>query len=229
MPADDVPSLTPNQILALVVLMSEARELNNNELKELAGFSLTGADNTKLESKLGLVATDRSHRPFSHSLTDRGWRVVRELHTMEPPKASKSATRTLITLLGNIRRGLEQLQTSHSVKITEGEFFRPLAPAGEVDAEPVDAGADVDAEARVRAVYAQLAGRPGEWVGLADLRDQLTELSRDAVDEALRSLLRQDGVRIIPVANTKALEPRDRAAALSIGGEDSHALSIGRP
>nr|BFE63932.1 hypothetical protein GCM10020063_084580 [Dactylosporangium thailandense] len=227
MPADDVPSLTPNQILALVVLMSEARELNNNELKELAGFSLTGTDNTKLESKLGLVATDRSHRPFSHSLTDRGWRVVRELHTMEPPKASKSATRTLITLLGNIRRGLEQLQTSHSVKITEGEFFRPLATAGEDYVEPVVA--DADTEARVRAAYAQLAGRPGEWVGLADLRDQLTELSRDAVDEALRSLLRQDGVRIIPVANTKALEPRDRAAALSIGGEDSHALSIGRP
>ncbi|MER7273436.1 hypothetical protein ABT369_03165 [Dactylosporangium sp. NPDC000244] len=225
MPADDVPSLTPNQILALVVLMSEARELNNNELKELAGFSLTGTDNTKLESKLGLVATDRSHRPFSHSLTDRGWRVVRELHTMEPPKASKSATRTLITLLGNIRRGLEQLQTSHSVKITEGEFFRPLAHASEGDVEPLDA----DVEARVRTAYAQLAGRPGEWVGLADLRDQLTELSRDAVDEALRSLLRQDGVRIIPVANTKALEPRDRAAALSIGGEDSHALSIGRP
>jgi hypothetical protein len=218
MPAvDDVPSLTPNQILALVVLMSEARELSNNELKELAGFSLTGADNTKLESKLGLVATDRSHRPFSHQLTDRGWRVVRELHTMEPPKASKSATRTLLTLLGNLNRSLEQLQSTHGVKLSHGEFFRK---------SPERNG---DAEARVREAYAGLAVRPGEWVGLADLRERLADLSRAEVDEALLGLLDQDGVRIIPVANTKALKDRDRAAAVRIGGEDSHALSIERP
>ncbi len=46
--ADDAPNLNPNQILALVVLMAAAREVNNNELKELAGFSLTGDDNKNL-------------------------------------------------------------------------------------------------------------------------------------------------------------------------------------
>src|SRR5262245_40654208 len=117
---DDVPSLTPNQILALVVLMSEAREVDNNELKELAGFALTGTDNAKLETKLGLVTTDRSHRPFSHQLTDEGWRVVKALHTTQPPKQGKSASRTLFTLLGNIHRALEQLQTTHGVKVSLG-------------------------------------------------------------------------------------------------------------
>jgi len=41
-------------------------------------------------------------------------------------------------------------------------------------------------------------------------------------------MLRQAGVRIIPVANTKALRPRDRAAALHVGDTDTHALAIGQ-
>ncbi|GAA2374691.1 hypothetical protein [Dactylosporangium salmoneum] len=225
MPTEDVPSLTPNQILALVVLMSEAHKLNNNELKELAGFSLTGDDNKKLE-KLGLIQTDRSHRPFSHELTDKGWHVMRDLHTTEPPKAGKSASRALLTLLGNIHRSLEQLQVTHGVKLSEGEFFRQVR--GESVEGAVVSETAGDAEAQVRAAYAELAPAPGEWVGLADLRDKLERLERAEVDRALMALLDRGDVRIIPVANTKALKPRDIAAALRIGGEDNHTLSIGR-
>jgi hypothetical protein len=35
-----------------------------------------------------------------------------------------------------------------------------------------------------------------------------------------------NGVRIIPIANSKGLDTRDREAALRMGGEDHHALSI---
>ena len=218
----DVPKLSPNQIFALVVLMSEARPLNNTDMNELAGFSLTGADNTKLE-KLGLVETDRSHAPYSHQLTEKGWGLVRKLHMMEPPKESKSAARTLLTLLGNINRSLKQLQTTHGVKLNHGEFFRQQLPTEGSVAE------GADAESRVRKAYASLAGQPGEWVGLADLRDELASLGRAEVDAALMVLLDQEGVRIIPVANAKALTARDRAAAIDIGGEASHVLSIARP
>jgi hypothetical protein len=219
----DVPKLSPNQILILIVLMSEARELNNTELKELAGFPLSGADNKKLET-LGLVETNRTRSPYSHQLTDEGWKQVRKLHLMEPPKESKSATRTLLTLLGNIDRSLGQLRSTHGVLLSQGEFFRPQQA-------PVEGGvAEIeDAESMVRKAYALLAGQPGDWVGLADLRDQVPGLTRAAVDAALMALLDQDGVRIIPVANTKALTPRDRAAAIEIGGEANHAMSIGRP
>lgn len=213
MPSDEMPALTPNQILALVVLMAEARKVDNNELRELAGFSLTGADNKKLE-KLGLVETDRSRRLLAHQLTDHGWRVMRELHMTEPPKAGKSASRTLLTLLGNVQRGLEQLRFSHGVKLSAGEFFRRPS---------------FDVEMRIREAYAALVPNPGDWLGLADLRDRLTDLDRAAVDEGLRSMVGQQDVRIIPVANTKALKPRDVEAAVEIGGEESHTLSIGRP
>jgi hypothetical protein len=219
----DVPKFSSSQLLALVVLMSEARQLNNTELKALAGFSLTGADNKKLEKTLGLVDTDRSHAPYSHQLTEKGWGLVRKLHMMEPPTESKSATRTLLTLLRSVDRSLDQLQSTYGVKLSHGEFFRQQRQASE---ERVVEGADP--ESRVRKAYALLAGQPGDWVGLADLRDQLRGLTRAEVDAALMALLDQDGVRIIPVANTKALNARDRAAAIDIGGEASHALSIGR-
>ncbi|TDC42985.1 hypothetical protein E1258_32330, partial [Micromonospora sp. KC207] len=119
----DLPDLTPNQINALVVLMVEARRLSNAELRELAGFPLTGKDNEKLV-KLGLVETDRKRRPFSHELTDEGWRVMRELHGGTPPRAGGSASRSLFTLLASLRRGLDRLRISH------GDFFGQTAGAG---------------------------------------------------------------------------------------------------
>lgn len=238
----DVPHLTPNQINALVVLMVEARRLTNVELKELAGFTLTGKDNTKLVD-LGLVDTDRTHRPFAHELTEQGWRVARQLHTAAPPKQGGSTTRSLFVVLSNLHRSLDRLRVSH------GDFFKQTAvtaapatseprqevpaptvtattaaPATAATAAPVSAA---EVEALVRSAYRELATAPGAWVGLADVRDRLADTDRAALDAALRAMVGRDDVRIIPVANTKSLTARDRAAAVRIGNEDNHALAIG--
>ncbi|RAO45375.1 hypothetical protein [Micromonospora saelicesensis] len=235
----DVPHLTPNQINALVVLMVEARRLTNVELKELAGFTLTGKDNTKLVD-LGLVDTDRTHRPFAHELTEQGWRVARQLHTAAPPKQGGSTTRSLFVVLSNLHRSLDRLRVSH------GDFFKQTeataapatsepqhqAPAPTVTATTAApaAAAPVSAaevEALVRSAYRDLATAPGAWVGLADVRDRLADTDRAALDAALRAMVGREDVRIIPVANTKSLTARDRAAAVRIGNEDNHALAIG--
>ncbi|MEV1075702.1 hypothetical protein [Micromonospora parva] len=225
----DVPHLTPNQINALVVLMVEARRLTNVELKELAGFTLTGKDNTKLVD-LGLVDTDRTHRPFAHELTDEGWRVARQLHTTAPPKQGGSTTRSLFVVLSNLHRSLDRLRVSH------GDFFKqtgaPALAASEPQHEapapaavtPVPAA---EVEALVRSAYRDLATAPGAWVGLADVRDRLADTDRATLDAALRAMVGREDVRIIPVANTKSLTARDRAAAVRIGNEDNHALAIG--
>ncbi|MEU8388477.1 hypothetical protein [Micromonospora sp. NPDC048842] len=238
----DVPRLTPNQINALVVLMVEARRLTNVELKELAGFTLTGKDNTKLVD-LGLVDTDRTHRPFAHELTEEGWRVARQLHTAAPPKQGGSTTRSLFVVLSNLHRSLDRLRVSH------GDFFKQTeataapatgeprheAPAPTVTATtapPASAASAAsvsaaDVEALVRSAYRDLATAPGAWVGLADVRDRLADTDRAALDAALRAMVGREDVRIIPVANTKSLTTRDRAAAVRIGNEDNHALAIG--
>jgi hypothetical protein len=213
--------LTSTQVQSLVVLMAEARALNNNDLKELAGFALTGKDNESLESQ-GLITTDRSQTPFVHELTDRGWRVAREIHASAPPATGGSAIKTLFNVLANLHRSLDRLQISH------GEFFKQTAAVPVVTAPATSApSATANVETMIRDAYAALAPRPGGWVGLADLRERLATVERSEVDAVLRSMARQDGVRIIPVANTKALESRDRAAALRIGEEDNHTLAIG--
>jgi hypothetical protein len=115
---------------------------------------------------------------------------------------------------------------------------RPRAPANK--AAPAALSTDpavraVEVDNRVREAYSKLAAKPGTWVGLADLRDNLGDLSREEQDAALTKMLLSADyndpgrVRIIPVANTKALKPRDRAAALRIGNEDNHAIWIGDP
>ena len=214
MPIDDtLPRLTPTQMQALVVLMAEARELTNNELKELAGFTLTGADNAKLV-KLGLVETDKSHRPYSHVLTDKGWHVAREVHTIPAPKGSGSAIKSLLVVLANVHRSLDRLQVSHA------EFFKRTAISVAEDAGSV--------ESAVRAAYAELAKTPGDWVGLAELRSRLSDIDRKTLDGTLLTMERQDGVRIVPVADTKNLSSQDRAAALRIGSQDNHTIAIGQ-
>ncbi|MEU4781318.1 hypothetical protein [Micromonospora sp. NPDC023633] len=224
----DLPDLTPNQINALVVLMVEARNLTNNELKELAGFSLTGKDNAKLV-ELGLVETDRSHRPFSHELTDEGWRVVRQLHAGALPARSGSATRSLFTLLAGLHRSLSRLGLSHADFFTQPPAIPgPAAGSTPPALLPAPVAAEPGAlEALIRAAYRELAREPGAWVGLADLRERLGGQDRATVDATLRAMVRQDGVRIIPVANTKSLTARDRAAAVRIGDEENHTLAIG--
>ncbi|MFG1914874.1 hypothetical protein [Micromonospora sp. NPDC048898] len=225
----DVPHLTPNQINALVVLMVEARRLTNTELNELAGFTLTGKDNKKLVD-LGLVETDRTTRPFAHELTEEGWRVVRHLHLSAPPKQGGSTTRSLFVVLSNLHRSLDRLRVSH------GDFFKQtdataLATGAPRQEAPATATAtDVtatDVEALVRTAYRELATAPGAWVGLADVRDRLADTDRASLDAVLRAMVGREDVRIIPVANTKSLTARDRAAAVRIGNEDNHALAIG--
>jgi hypothetical protein len=226
---NDRPNFSASQIQALVVLMAEARSLDNNALKELAGSSLTGKENDNLVD-LGLVETDRSQRPYSHTLTDAGWHFVRELHLTPPPTGS--ATKSLFTLLTNLNRSLERLGISY------GEFFKRTAEEVQRVSPPKKASPRKatsspkakDPEQAIRAAYQKLATEAGGWVGLADLRKGLKSkgILRANIDEALRAMARQSGVRIIPVADTKNLTRSDKMAALEIGGEDNHMIAIGQ-
>lgn len=69
----------------------------------------------------------------------------------------------------------------------------------------------------------------GGWAGIADVRDDLAAAgySRDEQDKALRAMLGQPDVRIVPVADRKNLKPRDRAAALVVGRDDLTAIQVG--
>ena len=121
---------------------------------------------------------------------------------------------------------------------------RASAPdlTGEHGLSTVPAVREVQVENRIRAAYRDIRGDRGygnsAWVGMADLREQIgDDIPRSEVDAALRRMLRAapadpnepGAVRLIPVANRKALKPRDRAAQFRIGDDDIDALAMDDP
>lgn len=87
-----------------------------------------------------------------------------------------------------------------------------------------DTDAIADYVTRIRAAYRHLAN-PGELVSLTDLRPMVGG-HRGLVDAALTHLGRQNGVSIVPESNQKMLTAWDRAAAVRIGSQDKHLISI---
>lgn len=96
----------------------------------------------------------------------------------------------------------------------------PTAPQGQPSIAAV--------QGQVRDIYDELAKEPGTWVPLTKLRTRLSRnLDRAHVDDALTQMNRVRGVNFAPESNQKALLPADRAAALSLGDQAKHFISIG--
>lgn len=83
-------------------------------------------------------------------------------------------------------------------------------------------------EADIRAAYQRLARRPGGYVKMADIRDQIGSHDRPHVDEVLVDLNRNSpDLQIVAESNQKSLTARDIAAAVTFGGgRDRHMLVI---
>jgi hypothetical protein len=213
---DPVASLTPKQLGALIILMAEARDVSNNEFEEMAKFRLKG-DEWKNLVERGLIEMHKDGQVLVFHLTDHGWGFAKQLHDATVNVGSSTAARSIFVLLGGLHRSLDRLRVSHA------DFFKQSTETPTEDTVEPSAG---DVESRIRSVYRDLVRGPGQWLGLADLRDHLSDLDPSAVSDTLRAMAQMKGVRIIPVENSRALETRDREAALRMGGEDHHALAI---
>jgi hypothetical protein len=90
------------------------------------------------------------------------------------------------------------------------------------------ATATARAETAILHAYSKLTGSPGTSVSLARVRDALpSSLARTDVDKALLSLDRARKIQLDPDPNRKALSDRAKAAAIHLGGEDMHLISVG--
>jgi hypothetical protein len=85
-----------------------------------------------------------------------------------------------------------------------------------------------DLAGRIRDAYLQVTPAMGRWVSLTDLRPLLAGINRKVLDaEILRLHVAQD-LTLIPEENRRSITPEDRAAAIVVGGEPRHLLSINR-
>jgi hypothetical protein len=82
---------------------------------------------------------------------------------------------------------------------------------------------------QIRRAYGDLARRPGTLVSLARLRDELPHIPRKDLDEALLTLDRQRAIQLDPDPHRMALTDRAKAAAIPLGGEDMHLITIDLP
>ncbi|HEY3754140.1 MAG TPA: hypothetical protein VGL80_33530 [Pseudonocardiaceae bacterium] len=195
------------QTAAMFTLMVLAREVSNPELKTVVGFPLDGKYRVEL-NKRGLVASSKQGRAYVHELTDQGWAwCAEEMQETKPPEPSprSSLAPALYVLLG----GLDTYLRRANLRLAD--IFAP-----EVE----------QLESRIRAAYSKLASTPGDWVGLADVRPLLDGAARQDVDAVLKELSRAKQVHLAPDSNRKTLTAADHEAAIRIGGQDNHLLSI---
>jgi hypothetical protein len=206
--------LTNAEAAVLLVLMAEARAVSNPDLARL-GPQLGRASREKLVH-MGLIEVDASNRQVRVELTDRGWKYCTDLMGTDPADRSNGSDRALFTVLAGPRRWLDQSGSRPS------EIFSPR-PENKAREQTETT---VDIEAAIRAAYARLAREPGSTVRLSRLRNQLHDIPRSDLDDALARLRRAADVSLIPEENQKTLTDEERAAAVVVGNQQNHLLSI---
>ncbi|GAA4575174.1 hypothetical protein [Planotetraspora kaengkrachanensis] len=192
------------EIAALVVLMVEAGEISNPDLRKRHGITLDGRARLHL-NELKLVDSWKQGRAYVHVLTDAGWARVAEEFRAGTVTSTGSPWAMARALMGGLQEFMER---------TDRRLADVFGPAS-------------DAEALIREAYAELVLEPGGWVSLTELRVLLRDVTRSKVDETLRRMAAMPDVNIVPESNQKALRRRDREAALVIGDQDKHLISIG--
>ncbi|ATE53273.1 hypothetical protein [Actinosynnema pretiosum] len=202
--------LSTKQTAAMLALMVIAREVSNPDLEKAVGFTLTGQDRTKLNDE-GLVES-RQKRCYYHKLTDEGWKwCSEEFRADGPPPTSQSSTLTNALYL--VTSGVDGYFRREGVELNE-----VFETGEELTTEEI--------EERVRKAYRKLARTPRAWVALAELRSRLGGIPHGQVTSVLKELSRTERVKLEPESNRKALTQADHDAAVRIGGDDKHSISI---
>lgn len=206
---------TARERAVLLALMSAARPMSNRDLQQLAGLRLDGKPRKRLTDR-ELVNSEKIGSSYVHELTKDGWEWCRKELTGDKPARAGSLGGALYAVLrglaGHLDRAGLQLDAIFQSSAAGADASGPAAAA--------------DVEAQVRAAYAKLARQPRDWVRLADLRPWVGA-SRADVDVVLKQLSRSQQATVMPAQDQRTLTPADQEAAIRIGGENKHLISIG--
>lgn len=215
---DELPA---RERAVLFALLAAARRVSNGELETQIGMRLTGKERHQLND-LKLVESERVGREFVHELSDGGWRWCADELSAGPVGRGTSLERSLYLTLAMFERYTTAARLSLADVATLDVKARPRGRHKRRDT----AEGDGDLSVRVAAAYRVLAPAPGEFVKLRELRDRLGDIPRLALDGALAAMFAAQRVNLVPQSNQQALTAADREAALRLGGEHKHLISI---
>jgi hypothetical protein len=211
--------LTVRQRAVLFALLGEARQVANPELEQLIGVRLDGADRRLLNARK-YVESAKVGRAYVHELSDAGWRWCAQELGSSPGERASSLERAHYKVFGLFARHLD------AAGLTLADIAAPTPGAPASTAAAATAAAAPDLTAFIDTGYRALAAKAGEFVSLRELRLRLTDRTRPEVDAALTAMFTAQRVNLIPQSNQQALSDADREAALRIGGEYKHLISI---
>ena len=195
---------------AMIALMALNKETPNSELQHHYGLNVRKPTRVKLNQD-GLLQSRRLEggKGYAHELTDAGWAwVVAELAAPVPRRAG-SAGGALYALLNGLKVALDARE------MVLQELFASAAPR--------PAGSLRD---RIRQAYRDLASRPWDWVELRELRTQLGDWPRREVDLEIIRMFREKDVHLTLHEDRGRLTQADRDAALRLGVDDMHLISM---
>lgn len=151
--------------------------------------------------------------------TDTGWAWAADHLDAPLPAQTQSAGPILQAWLTKLKAYLDRTGT-------------PLAAilSGRAQLEPLATGAPEEIEAQIQSAYlAATGGRWSERARLSAMRPLLNGIPRDTLDAKLRAMQRAKLLVLYRLDNPREIEPADRDAAISIGGEPVHIVLMGQP
>jgi hypothetical protein len=213
--------LSARERAVLFTLLSQARRLSNAELEALIGIRLDGKERRRLND-LKLVESEKPGRWFVHELSDAGWRWCADELAAGSEGRGSSLERAHYLMFGVFERYMTAARVSLADVVSLDLKERP---AGKHKRREVAEG-DGDLTVRIEAAYRGMATSPAEFIKIRLLRERLADIPRPALDAALGAMYAALRVNLIPQSNQQALTAADREAALRIGGEHKHLISI---
>ncbi|GAA3452267.1 hypothetical protein [Dactylosporangium matsuzakiense] len=218
--------LTPVQRSALLVLMAEGREVPNAFLTNVRKLELKKANRDDL-FKRQMITVRKAGQLVFLELDDRGWEWCEGqfAEDVETPPLGGHGSAAAYAIMASIGRAVTEKRQVRSL----GDFFARIdaeAAAPDDDDPETATEADADTETAIRTAYRRLARRPGDWVELAQLRPALNGILPSVVDATLVAMSILDDVSIVPESNQKVLTPEQIGAAVRIGNQNKHLISI---
>lgn len=200
---------------ALLALLMIGQSASNREIKDSYGFAIEKTvRESLLDQKLIEAEQSKAHKNgWVHELTEAGWKRCREQFADASPSGVQRKDRLLYGVLQWVDRGF----VKNGLELAD--MYREQEPES-------DQGVESTVDERILAAYHRLVSDPGAWVGLAELRGALPDVEAPEFDAAVHRVAELPSVFLTPEMNQKLLTDADRAAAVRLGGEAKHLLSV---
>ncbi len=205
-----VADLSTSARQALITLMVRAEKVSNPDLRKSYRTEIKKDARAELEAEKLITCEVGPRRAIFHELTDKGWvRARQEFRAVPPANLSAAWLLHYATL-----RQLASLFERSDLQIADAYAQPDRDPEGVAE--------------RIVKAYFATAGKAGDLVRLAAVRDRLADVDRAEQDRVLLRMDQQRDIHLDPDPRRNELSPEEIDAALVVGGEAKHLIAIDR-